>query len=276
MTRRTRRAADLSVAVAIALVAIACSSGGGGASPAVDASRGGPLTIYAAASLKGALAALSPAWEAAHPGSPLTISTESSAALETQIEQGAPADVFVSADTKSPAKLAGMGLTDGAAIPVARNVLALVVPRANPAAVTSPADLARPGTRIIAAGEGVPITTYAEKLAANLAALDGYGLDFPSRYAANVVSREDNVTAVVAKVALGEGDAGIVYQTDALAATGVATVPIPEAANVSADYAGVVVGASPHRAMGHAFLDWLAGPSGQGILATFGFRSPTG
>ncbi|MBA2382438.1 MAG: molybdate ABC transporter substrate-binding protein [Chloroflexi bacterium] len=233
------------------------------------------LTIYAAASLKGALDEGKTAWEAAHPGSTLTISTDSSAALETQIEQGAPADVFLSADTTNPKKLVDKGLAVGDPLPFAGNRLTVIVPTANRAGITTPADLGRTGVKVIAAGDAVPITRYATELVDNLASETGYPADFAAVYTANIVSKEDNVTAVVAKIELGEGDAGIVYVTDAKASTRVTPIAIPDAANVPATYAGVVVEASAHAAAGQAFLAWFAGPDGQAILAGFGFVSPS-
>ena len=243
--------------------------------PSTSTSAGAaPLTIFGAASLKGALDKMKVAWEATHPGSVLRISTDSSAALETQIEQSAPADVFLSADTSNPRKLTDKSLADGPTVAFAGNVLTIVIPADNPGKISSPADLARTGVKIIAAGDGVPITKYAKQVVSNLAKVPGYPAGFESAYTGNVVSKEDNVKAVIAKIELGEGDAGIVYATDARASTKVATVSIPDDANVLATYAGVVVKASPHRAAAHAFLDWVAGPDGQAILATFGFLPP--
>jgi molybdate transport system substrate-binding protein len=230
--------------------------------------------VFAAASLKGALEAASVRWETAHPRSALTISTDSSAALETQIEQGAPADLFLSADTTSPQKLVDASLADGPAVNFAGNVLTIIVPAANPGHVETPQDLARAGVKVIAAGDSVPITKYANQAIANLAKAPGAPPDYAIAYASNVVSREDNVKAVVAKIELGEGDAAIVYATDAKASTKVTTIPIPDAANVPATYAGVVVKASTNAASAHAFLGWLAGPDGQAILGTFGFLPP--
>ena len=255
----------------LAILVMACTAGPARSSPSVDSL---PLTAFGAASLKGALDRVKPAWEAAHPGSVLTISTDSSAALETQIEQGAPADVLLSADTSNPNKLVGEGLADGNPVSFAGNVLTIVVPADNPARIASPADLARRGLKIIAAGDDVPITTYALRVVANLAKSTGDPSAFEVAYAANVVSREDNVKAVVAKIELGEGDAGIVYATDAKASAKVATIAIPAEANVPATYAGVVVKSSAHSATAHALLSWLAGPDGQAILASFGFQPP--
>ena len=269
----------------LALVIAACSSGG--TSPSTSASAAAAttppsaaaakveLTIYGAASLKGALDKAKAAYETATPGTTLTISTDSSSALETKIEQGAPADVFLSADMTNPKKLIDAGLADDAAVTFAKNKLTIIVPTANPAGIKTPADLAKSGVKVIAAGADVPITKYATQLVANLAKEPAYPADFVAAYTANIASREDNVKAVVAKIELGEGDAGIVYVTDAKASTKVRTVDVPDSANVPATYNGVVVKASTHSADAKAFLDWFAGPDGQAILGSLGFLPPS-
>jgi molybdate transport system substrate-binding protein len=262
-----RRLAAMSLGLAMLLSA--CS--GVTAAPSPSPAENGSLTVYGAASLMGALARMKTAWEASHAGSTLTISTDSSATLETQIEQGAQADVFLSADTSNPAKLTAKSLVDGGAVNFAGNVLTLIVPSSNPGHVSTPAGLARSGVKIIAAGDDVPITKYAAMVVQNLAKEAGYPADFEAAYAANVASREDNVKAVVAKVALGEGDAAIVYVTDAKTEPKVTPIDLPKDANVPATYAGVVINASAHPATAHEFLDWVAGPDGQAILASFGF-----
>ena len=147
------------------------------------------LTVYAAASLKAVLAKVRRAYEAANPGTTLAISTDSSAALETKIEQGAPADVFLSADTANPQKLVDRGLAAGSITKFAGNLLTVIVPMANPAGIQTPADLARTGIKVIAAGDTVPITKYATQLVANLARQPGYPADFVAQYTANIVSQ---------------------------------------------------------------------------------------
>jgi molybdate transport system substrate-binding protein len=271
---------------AIALVAVgcllvaACASGAQRASgllpsTAPTGAAVAKLTIYGAASLRGVLDKATNAYAAANPGTTFTVSTDSSSALETQIEQGAPADVFLSADTANPAKLVAQGLAVGPPVSFARNLLAIIVPAGNPAGLASPVDLARAGIKVVAAGDDVPITKYARQLVANLATEPGYPADFAATVAGNVVSKEDNVKAVVAKIELGEGDAGIVYLTDARASTRVAIVDVPASANVPATYAGVVVKASPNPVAAAAFLAWLGGSDGQAILAAFGFVAPS-
>jgi molybdate transport system substrate-binding protein len=231
------------------------------------------LEVYAAASLKQAMSAVETAYEAAHPGLTVTVSTDSSSALETKIEQGAPADVFLSADTRIPQKLVDGGFAS-AVTPFAGNALTIIVPSDNPAGIQTPADLAKPGVKIIAAGEQVPITRYATQLVDNLAMEVGYPTDFAASYAANVVSEEDNVSGIVTKVGLGEGDAGVVYVTDARGSDKVATVDVPATANVPATYGGVVVKTSPDQDAAAAFLAWLAGSEGRSVLADLGFLPP--
>ncbi|MDQ3553956.1 MAG: molybdate ABC transporter substrate-binding protein [Chloroflexota bacterium] len=231
----------------------------------------GELTVFAAASLRDAFEEAAVAYHA-ETGTAIVLSFDASSALRAQIEQGAPADVFASADTRNAAVLAEAGLIDGAPIDFAANLLTIIVPAGNPAAIESPADLAREGVSIVAAGDEVPITGYAVEVVGNLGDLDGYPPGFAEAVHANIVSREDNVRAVVAKIALGEGDAGIVYLTDASSAgDAVVSIAIPEEANVPATYTAGVVGAAQQTAEGHAFLDWLTGPDGQAILMDHGF-----
>jgi molybdate transport system substrate-binding protein len=232
------------------------------------------LTIYAAASLKGLLDAAKTAYEATNAGVTLVVSTDSSAALETKIEQGAPADLFLSADTTNPQKLVDSGLAMGETVSFAANALTIVVPLDNPAGIESPADLAEDGLRIIAAGDEVPITRYATQLISNLAELPDYPDGFAAAYADNVLSKEENVNAVVTKIELGEGDAGIVYVTDAAASTEVRTIEVPASANVLATYAAVITRASPHQGEAQALLTWLTGPEGLSILQGLGFLPP--
>jgi len=262
VTRRVLAVTALCVAV---LAACSTTSGARGTTE---------LTVFGAASLKTALEAVTSAYGTANPGTSITVSTDSSAALETQIEQGAPADVFLSADATNPRKLVDGGFASGEPVTFAGNKLTIIVPVDNPAGIATPADLAKDGLRIVAAGDEVPITTYAAQLVENVAAEPGAPSDFAAAYAANVASKEDSVSGVVSKIELGEGDAGIVYVTDATAANGVESIAVPDAVNVPATYAGVVVGASSNQEAAGAFLRWLAGPDGQAILSEFGFLPP--
>ena len=228
------------------------------------------LTVLAAASLREPLRDVSVAYEAAA-GVRLAVVTDASSGLRVQIEQGARADVFLSADEANPDALASAGLTDGPVVGFAGNRLAVIVPAGNPGRLGSPADLARPGVSVVAAGDRVPITRYAEELVARLAILPGYPADFVTRYGANVVTREDNVQAVLTKIELGEGDAAIVYASDALAAERVTALAIPDEAMVTATYTGAVLSSAADGGAARAFLEWLAGPDAGVILAGHGF-----
>jgi molybdate transport system substrate-binding protein len=191
--------------------------------------------------------------------------------LRTQIEQGSPADVLLGADTTNAQALIDEG--DGVAplTEFATNVLTVIVPATNPKSIQTPADIARPGVCVIAAGANVPISKYAGQLVANLAARPDYGAAFATGYETNVCSREDNVGAVVNKVSLGEGDAAIVYVTDAESAQDVATIDVPAESNVTATYGGVAVETSPNAAAAAAFLTWMRGADAQAVLAAHGF-----
>jgi len=262
-------------AARVLLIAVVLSSCSGSATSTPQPPE---LTIFAAASLKQVLEKAITVYVAPGPDPTFVLSTGSSTALRTQIEESARADVFLSADTINPQLLVDHAIADGVAVPFASNTLVIIVPKDNPAAITTPADLGQPGVRIIAAGDEVPITTYAAQVIENLAATNGYPSGFAAAYASNVVSREESVAAVVAKIELGEGDAAIVYVTDATASSGVTTIEIPDAANVRATYAGVVIGditeAPDQVAAAHAFLDWLAGSRGRAVLEEFGFQPP--
>jgi molybdate transport system substrate-binding protein len=260
---------DLAPVLALAILAAAACAPATEASPSATRAT---LTVYAAASLKRALDAVKPGYARTDPGTELAVSTDSSTALATKIEQGAPVDVFLSADTANPARLAAEGLAD-APIPFAANTPVVVVPRGD-ATVSTPADLAKRGVKIVAAADGVPITAYARQLIARLASARGIPAGFVAGYEANVVSREDNVGAVLAKVALGEADAGIVYATDARSSPAVTVIPIPPGVDVRATYAGTVIRSSPNGARAAAFLGWLAGSGGRAVLEPLGFLPP--
>ena len=231
------------------------------------------LTVYAGASLTDTMTELELAWRESRPYAGLAISTGSSAALRTQIVQGAPADIFLSADVVNAQAVVDAGLAIDGPVVFASNELTVIVPADNPAAIESPADLARDAVRVIAAGEEVPITGYAEQAVRKLAALPGYPRDFVDRYQANVASREDHVAAVVAKITLGEGDAAIVYATDAHSAEAVKPIAIPDETNVVAQYAAVALSRAGDNGA-REFVVWLTGPEAHSVLGRFGFTPP--
>jgi len=240
---------------------------GGCSQPTMSGS--GDLTVFAASSLAKALEQVKAAYARVKPGVTLSISTDSSAALAAKIEQGASTDVFLSADPALPERLATEGFVVGQSVAFAGNRLTVIVPPDNPAFIASAADLGKPGVKVIAAGEQVPITDYATRLVTALARLQGYPGDFPELYLENIVTRVDSVAAIVSQIELGEGDAAIVYTSDATAGK-VLQVEVPDAANVAVTYLGVVT-STRNSTEAKAFLEWLAGENGRSILGNFGF-----
>jgi len=215
------------------------------------------ITVYAAASLTDVLPKLAPHDRYSFGGSN---------ALAAQIEAGAPADVFASANTKLPAQLHAKGLCSKPVV-FARNELVVVVPSRNPAHVTSLRSLARPGVKIVVAAAGVPAGDYTAKVLART------GLE--AAIERNVVSRETDVREVLAKVALGEADAGFVYATDARTVAGkVKVVRIPARAQPVVAYGACIVSSSKHGAAASAFIRSLLAPRGQATLLRAGFLRP--
>jgi molybdate transport system substrate-binding protein len=229
------------------------------------------LTILAASSIQSSLSDLAAAWKRTHPTTALVTSTGATSALRTQIEQGSPADVLLGADTTNAQALVDEQDAIGTVTRYATNELTVIVPASNPKGIQTPADLAKAGVCVIAAGADVPINKYAEQLVANLAQRPEYGAAFEAGYEANVCSREDNVGAVVNKISLDEGDAAIVYVTDAEAGSNLQQVAVPADSNVLATYGGVPVKASANASAAADFLTWLTGSDAQAVLKAHGF-----
>ena len=234
------------------------------------APEAGTLNVFAAASLTDAFTEIGKNFEAANPGTTVTFNFAGSPALRTQIEEGAPADVFASANTKEMDTLITGGQVDASAPQLfLKNKLIVILPADNPAGIESLEDLATSGVKLVLAAEEVPVGNYARQ---SLDLMNGqFGTDFMDKVLANVVSNEDNVKQVVAKVQLGEADAGIVYTSDAVAAPELQTLAIPDDLNVIATYpiAPLVNSANPDLAT--AFVDYVLSADGQAILAKWGF-----
>lgn len=229
------------------------------------------ITVFAAASLTDALRALAPEFAKASGGVKLRNNLGASSALRTQIEQGAPADVFASADREQMEPLVRARRVE-TPVTFARNRLVFVTPLSNPAGLRSLKDLGRPGLRLVATSEAVPVGKYTREILERLARRKEYGRDFPRRVTANVVSREPNVRGLLAKVELGEADAAFVYETDARASKRVRTFPIPEAVNVVAEYPIAIVTGAAHRPDALAFVRFVRSARGQAVLRRCGFR----
>ncbi len=210
--------------------------------------EGRSVTVFAAASLRGAFAAEVTAYESAYPGRRVALSVAGSQSLVAQIEQGAPADVLATADRSTMAPVLDE-LVDGPHV-LAHNQLALITAKGNPLHLNSLRDLARPGLRVVLAGPLVPAGRAAP------AALLRAGV------VVHPVSLEDSVSGVVGKVRLGEADAGIAYVTEIGEA--VDGTPIPDTAT------DLVIGALTTE--GRDFLSFVLGAQGQQILREHGFQ----
>ena len=225
----------------------------------------GDVTVLAAASLTDSFKEIGSAFENANPGSKVTFSFASSSSLATQINQGAPADVFASADTANMDKLTASSGAGTATPPVtfAANKLQIIVGKGNPKAIAGLADLARSGLIYVTAAPEVPIGAYARQV-----------LD-KAKVTVTPKSLETDVKAVVNKVTLGEADAGIVYATDVKAAGDKAVgVAIPDDLNVVAKYPIAVTKASKNASAATAFVGFVTGAPGQTILEKYGFTKP--
>jgi molybdate transport system substrate-binding protein len=262
-----RRALLAFLGLAAILVLSACGG--------VPATPGARVSVFAASSLTDVFRQIGAEYTRTHPGVAVEFNFQSSSALVAQLEQGAPGDVYASADAANMQRAVDRGLIEGAPVTFARNRPVIVVPADNRARISSVADLAQPGVKLVLAGPDVPIGAYARQVLDHLAADPAYGPAYRNAVLDNLVSNEANVRAVLTKVELGEADAGIVYQTDAaVSGRKVRTIALPEAANVVASYPIAAVHASANRAAAEAFIAFVTGPKGQRLLAAAGFGAP--
>lgn len=232
-----------------------------------------PVTVFAAASLSEPFEDLAKLFRREHPGYELRFSFAGSQQLAAQIDQGAGVDLFASADERWMSKVVSRSLIAGAPHVFARNRMAVIVPANNPGQVRGLEDLSRKGLRIVMCALNVPAGYYSRQVLANLAGRPGFPGDYAVRVDDNLVSQEDNVKAVVAKVRLGEADAGFVYRTDVSKTVKrhLKVLPLPDEANVTATYAIGVLGRAPQPEGAKAFVELLLSPRGQAVLARHGF-----
>jgi molybdate transport system substrate-binding protein len=267
-----RRAPAVVAAIVAAVLAVGCGSSSSSsshsaaasaaASPATQTTRSGaaggsPPTVLAAASLTKVFPLIEPNAKFTFGGS---------GALETDIEHGAPADVFAAASPKQPAALLAKGLVDKP-VEFATNTLVLIVPKSNPAHITAVGDITKPGVKLVICNATVPCGDYARNAFMNLG--------ITSAAMRNVVSETTDVTQTVADVALGQADAGFVYITDADAAKGkVLVVHLPANAKPGAMDFIAVVKSGKHQAAARAFVAKVLSPRGQATLKAAGFGKP--
>lgn len=244
------------------------------------------LTVFAAASLANAFPEIADAFVEEHPGASITFNFAGSQRLRTQLDFGAGADIFASADRRQMDLAVEAGLVSGDPFPFAGNSLEVIAPlvrepgKTNSAArVQGPGSLAENGVKLALALPEVPAGGYARDLLRNLEAdVLALGPGYTSRVLDNVVTLEPNVRGVLQKVALGEVDAGIVYRTDAVteyAAGKVAAVYIPEDSNIVAEYPIAVLSDSANPGLAEEFAWFVLGQQAQGILVSYGFLPPS-
>ena len=224
----------------------------------------GELTVYAAASLTSAFDDLATRFEELHPAldvAPLVY--DGSSTLATQLVEGAPADVFASADETTMATVADAGLLAEPAQLFATNTLVIALPPGNPGGVSSLDDLARPEVSVVLCAAAVPCGSAAQRL------LDAAGLTVTP------VSEEQNVSAVLTKITADEADAGLVYATDAAAAGTAVTSIVPAgAADVVNHYPVAALADAGNPTAAAAFVAFVLSPDGQAVLAEYGFTTP--
>lgn len=249
----------LFVLAGVAVAATACGTQSSSSSSALQ----GPVTVLAAASLTSAFRDLGTRFETEHPGVKVDLSFAGTSTLVAQVEQGAPGDVFASADQPNMQKLQAAGLLATHANTFARNRLAIVVAAGNPKGIRSLPDLARRGLVVVLCDPSVPCGRYALQSFAK------------AGVTVTPASRETDVKAVISKVSLGEADAGIVYMTDIKAGgSKVQGVDIPDADNVVASYPIALLAESKNGSAAKAFIDFVLSSDGQRVLQAHGFLSP--
>ena len=260
------RPAMLAATVAVALMLTGCSGVAGSNAPNPGAGHDtlkGTVTVLAAASLAQVYGQLATEFEKLHPNVTITESFGGSSALATQIVQGAPADLFATANEVTMKPVTDAGLTDETPIVYATNVLTLIVPPSNPAKVTGVADLANPAVKVALCDKTVPCGSAAVTLLA------------AEHLTVTPVTLEQDVTAVLTKVELNEVDAGLVYVTDATTAGNkVRQIAVPDAANVINRYPIALLKNSSNKAAAQAFEQFILSTTGLGALKRAGFGTP--
>ncbi|MFF2777588.1 molybdate ABC transporter substrate-binding protein [Streptomyces sp. NPDC058052] len=260
LTPARRRAAGAVLTAALLVPLAACGDDAADRSGASGSTAGTTLTVLAAASLTDVFTTAGAAYEKSHPGTKLTFSFAGSQELVAQVSQGSPADVLVTADTKSMDKVKA---DTGTPTVIAKNRLVIATGEGNPHKVDDLKDLADPKLKVVLAAPEVPAGKYSEQI------LEKQGITVKP------VSQEPNVRAVLSKVEMGEADAGLVYRTDAAGAAGkVDAVEIPDDRNAVAQYPAATLKDSKHGDAAAAFVTWLSSPEGQKILQDAGFQKP--
>ncbi len=256
------------LAMAFSLLLAACAAPPPARQPAAR-----EIIIFAAASLRDAFNEIGSRFEQTTSSARVRFNFAGSQQLAEQIKQGAPADVFASANARQMNNVISSGrVTSGTQQIFVQNRLVVVVAQ-NASPVQSLADLAQPGAKIVLAERAVPAGQYALEFLQKASNTAEFGRTFSQTVLANVVSYEEDVRAVFSKVALGEADAGIVYTSDVVAGkdNAVRTIAIPDDLNTLAAYPIAALNDSENAALAKQFIDFVLDKEGQAILARYGF-----
>jgi molybdate transport system substrate-binding protein len=242
----------------------------------INATTTGEVIVFAASSLTDPFNKLKADLEKANPGLKVTYNFGGSNTLRSQLEQGAKADVFASANqTEMDNALKSNLVADKGAV-FARNRLVVILPANNPGKIQKLQGLANPGLKIVTTQKDVPVGGYTLQALDKMSQDAAFPPDFATKVRANFVSQESNVKQVVAKVQLGEADAGVCYLTDISAQLrpDLTTLEIPDQFNTLAAYPIAPLKAAPNPAAARLFIDYLLGPQGQATLKSYNFISP--
>jgi molybdate transport system substrate-binding protein len=237
--------------------------------------NGQTLIVFAASSLTNAFEEITSSFEAENTGVDVLFNFASSSELAAQLVEGAPADVFASANNAQMSVAIEGGRIAGNPRTFVKNRLVLVVPSDNSAQITTLRDLANEGVQLVIAAPDVPVRTYTDTLFERLAADPNYGETYRTAVLGNVVSEEQNVRQVSAKVALGEADAGIVYISDVTPdiTEQVIAIPIPDTLNTIATYPVAITNDTANPELAQAFVEYVLSDAGQDILVSWNFIS---
>lgn len=232
------------------------------------------LTVFCAASLTGAFEEMGQMYENAS-GEHVIFNFDGTQVLRTQIENGAYADIFVSANMNHMNALRAEGYMNNSTVSIfTRNKLSLIVPKTNPGDVHNLTDLAKPDIKIVIGTKDVPVGNYTRQILAKLAEDPAYGSEYEQAVLSNIVSEETNVNYVVSKVALGEADAGFAYSSDVTKelADKVLMIEIPDEYNVIATYPIGIMSQSEYPNQAEEFIDMVKSPEGNAVLKEYGFE----
>ncbi|BCL82338.1 molybdenum ABC transporter substrate-binding protein [Ktedonobacteria bacterium brp13] len=234
------------------------------------------LNIFAASSLTESFNEIKQQYHTLHSDVTITYNFNGSQALEQQIANGAPSDIFASADQSNMQNASTANLVATSTV-FAKNRLVVIVPAANPAHISTLKDLAKPGLKLVVGAPAVPIGKYGLQILDKLGQSSAYGAAYEKSVKANIVSQEENVKAVVEKVQLGEADAGIVYVTDVTQQelSQVTMITIPDQYNVVAQYPIALTKSSTHSQQAQDFINYLLSSAGQTVLTKYHFIAVT-